>query len=62
MAQDQHLDKFDMALIAALQVDNSVPLRELADQVHLSTASVQRRIQRMQKTGVIKANTAVIDP
>lgn len=38
MAQDQHLDKFDMALIAALQVDNSVPLRELADQVHLSTA------------------------
>lgn len=62
MAQDQNLDKFDMALIAALQVDNSVPLRELADQVHLSTASVQRRIHRMQKTGVIKANAAVIDP
>lgn len=62
MAQDQNLDKFDMALIAALQVDNSVPLRELAEQVHLSTASVQRRIQRMQKTGVIKANAAIIDP
>lgn len=56
------LDKFDLALLKALQKDNTVPLRELASLVHLSTASVQRRIQRMQGDGVIKANTAVIDP
>ncbi|GLO51373.1 AsnC family transcriptional regulator [Pseudomonas putida] len=62
MNQDRNLDKFDMALMAALQVDSSVPLRELANQVHLSTASVQRRIQRLQKCGVIKGNAAVIDP
>ncbi|CAM3967642.1 Leucine-responsive regulatory protein [compost metagenome] len=56
------LDEFDLALLAALQRDNSQPLRELAEQVHLSTASVQRRIQRLKKTGVIQANAAVIDP
>jgi DNA-binding Lrp family transcriptional regulator len=62
MASSSALDKFDLALLKALQQDNTIPLRELASLVHLSTASVQRRIQRMQGDGVIKANTAVIDP
>lgn len=56
------LDDFDLALLDALQQDNSVPLRTLAEQVHLSTASVQRRIQRLKKAGFIQASTAVIDP
>ncbi|WP_327438173.1 Lrp/AsnC family transcriptional regulator [Pseudomonas donghuensis] len=56
------LDEFDLALLAALQRDNSQPLRELAEQVHLSTASVQRRIQRLKKSRVIQANAAVINP
>lgn len=56
------LDEFDLALLDALQQDNTIPLRVLAERVHLSTASVQRRIQRLQKTGVICANAAVIDP
>ncbi|ROL72635.1 Lrp/AsnC family transcriptional regulator [Pseudomonas vranovensis] len=56
------LDEFDLALLAALQRDNSQPLRELAEQVHLSSASVQRRIQRLKKAGVIQANAAVINP
>lgn len=62
MAFTPALDKFDLALLNALQQDNTTPLRELASLVHLSTASVQRRIQRMQSDGVIKANTAVVDP
>lgn len=56
------LDDFDLALLDALQQDNSAPLRTLAEQVHLSTASVQRRIQRLKKNGFIQASTAVIDP
>ncbi|OZI48874.1 AsnC family transcriptional regulator [Bordetella genomosp. 4] len=56
------LDNYDLALLDALQQDNSVPLRELAEHVHLSTASVQRRIQRLRKAGYIQANSAVIDP
>ncbi|MBM3104609.1 Lrp/AsnC family transcriptional regulator [Pseudomonas sp. P66] len=56
------LDDFDLALLDALQQDNSLALRQLAEQVHLSTASVQRRIQRLNANGVIQANAAVIDP
>ncbi|QUG77253.1 AsnC family transcriptional regulator [Erwinia sp. E602] len=55
-------DSFDLALLALLQQDNSLPLRELAEKVHLSTASVQRRIQRLKKAGFILASTAVLDP
>lgn len=56
------LDDFDLALLHLLQQDNSLPLRTLAEQVHLSSASVQRRIQRLQSAGVIQANVAVVDP
>lgn len=56
------LDDFDLALLDALQQDNSLPLRELAERVHLSSASVQRRIQRLKSSGFIQANVAVIDP
>ncbi|MGH8382214.1 Lrp/AsnC family transcriptional regulator [Pseudomonas sp.] len=56
------LDDFDLALLNNLQQDNSLPLRELAEQVHLSTASVQRRIQRLKSAGFIQANAAVVDP
>lgn len=56
------LDDFDLALLTALQQDNSLPLRELAERVHLSSASVQRRIQRLRNSGFIQANVAVIDP
>jgi DNA-binding Lrp family transcriptional regulator len=61
MALTPTLDKFDLALLNALQQDNTTPLRELADLVHLSTASVQRRVQRMLSDGIIKANVAVVD-
>ncbi|AIL61255.1 Lrp/AsnC family transcriptional regulator [Pseudomonas alkylphenolica] len=56
------LDDFDLALLNVLQQDNSLPLRELAERVHLSSASVQRRIQRLKTAGFIQANAAVIDP
>jgi DNA-binding Lrp family transcriptional regulator len=56
------LDAYDHQLLAILQKDNRTPLRVLAEQVHLSTAAVQRRIRRMEETGVITANAAVVDP
>ncbi|OTG60476.1 MULTISPECIES: Lrp/AsnC family transcriptional regulator [unclassified Acinetobacter] len=56
------LDKFDFALLQHLQKDCLTPLRELADLVHLSTASVQRRIQKLRDSGYIIGNNAVLDP
>ncbi|MBS0450021.1 MAG: Lrp/AsnC family transcriptional regulator [Proteobacteria bacterium] len=56
------LDAYDRQLLVILQKDNRTPLRVLAEQVHLSTAAVQRRIRRMEDAGVITANAAVVDP
>ncbi len=56
------LDSFDVAILAILQTDNLTPQREIAERVHLSPAAVQRRIQRLKDSGVIAANTAVLNP
>jgi Lrp/AsnC family transcriptional regulator, leucine-responsive regulatory protein len=56
------LDAFDLAILGILQRDNTTPQRAIAQAVHLSAPAVQRRIQRLQQNGVIRANVAVIDP
>lgn len=56
------LDPFDEAILAILQTNNLTPQREIAERVHLSPAAVQRRIKRLQDTGVIAANTAQLNP
>ncbi len=56
------LASFDLAILGVLQNDNTVPHRLIGEQVNLSAPSVQRRIRRMEKSGVIAANTAVLDP
>lgn len=56
------LDRFDRAILEVLQRDNKTPQREIAEAVSLSTAAVQRRITAMEKSGVICANVALIDP
>ncbi|WP_159712857.1 Lrp/AsnC family transcriptional regulator [Geminicoccus flavidas] len=59
---DSTLDRFDRAILAILQEDNTTPQRRIGELVHLSTAAVQRRIRRLEQTGVIQANTAQLDP
>lgn len=54
------LDSFDRAILDLLQRDNTLPQREIAESVHLSTPAVQRRIKRLQDSGVIAANVAVV--
>ena len=58
----QELDSFDVAILAILQSDNLTPQREIAERVHLSPAAVQRRIRRLQDSGVIAGNAAVLNP
>ncbi|MFS4580866.1 Lrp/AsnC family transcriptional regulator [Phaeobacter sp. C3_T13_0] len=56
------LDAFDLAILRILQKDCTKPQRQIGEAVNLSTASVQRRIRRMEMDGVISAQTAQIDP
>src|SRR3546814_557924 len=56
------LDCFDRAILREVQNDNRTALRDIGKRVHLSSAAVQRRLRRMEREGVIRANTAVLDP
>lgn len=56
------IDDFDRAILRVLQVDNGTPQRVIAERVGLSAPAVQRRIARLQASGVITANAAVVDP
>ena len=56
------LDRLDLAILKVLQRDNKTPQRSIAEIVNLSAPAVQRRIKRMEETGVIAANVAVVDP
>ena len=56
------IDRFDIAILDILQTDNTTPQRVIAQAVNLSAPAVQRRIQRLKDSGVIRANVAVLDP
>jgi len=54
-------DSFDRAILAILQRDNATPQREIAEAVSLSAPAVQRRIKRLEESGIIRAHVAVLD-
>lgn len=56
------LDRYDRAILGILQRDNKTPQRAIAEAVNLSAAAIQRRIAAMEKSGVIVANVAIVDP
>ncbi|MEM1200458.1 MAG: Lrp/AsnC family transcriptional regulator [Pseudomonadota bacterium] len=60
MSED--LDSFDLAILRLLQTDNAMAHRLIGEKVNLSAPSVQRRIRRMERSGVIAANVALVDP
>ncbi|MDQ8726860.1 Lrp/AsnC family transcriptional regulator [Bradyrhizobium sp. LHD-71] len=56
------LDRFDLAILAVVQRDNTTPQRVIGESINLSAPAVQRRVKRMEQAGVIQANVAVVDP
>lgn len=55
------LDEKDMAILRVLQQNGRATVKEIADQVHLSTTPVHERIKQMEETGVIKQYAALVD-
>jgi Lrp/AsnC family leucine-responsive transcriptional regulator len=56
------LDSFDIAILRVLQKDGTAPQRQIAESVNLSAPSVQRRIKRMEREGVISVQAAILNP
>ncbi|WP_425468630.1 Lrp/AsnC family transcriptional regulator [Pigmentiphaga aceris] len=61
-SSDPTLDRFDLAILDILQRDNTTWQRAIGEAVNLSAPAVQRRIKRMEESGVIRANVALVDP
>lgn len=55
------MDAVDLKLLSQLQADLRTSIADLAEIAGASTASVQRRLKRLRESGVIAAETAVLD-
>ncbi len=56
------LDSVDIRLLRILEKDARTPLRKMAREVGLSISGVRRRVQQMEKRGIIKGQSVIIDP
>ncbi|MBL8264362.1 MAG: Lrp/AsnC family transcriptional regulator [Xanthomonadaceae bacterium] len=56
------LDRTDLLLLAELQGGARLTNAELAERVHLSPSACLRRVQRLEREGVIAGYRAEVDP
>ncbi len=56
------IDPIDLKILALLQEDASLSSAQVAEHVGLSASPCWRRIQRLEKDGVIRRRVALLDP
>ena len=56
------MDGFDRKILNCLQRDAAMPLSEIAEQVGLSSTPCWRRVQNLEKAGIIAERVAILDP
>jgi Lrp/AsnC family leucine-responsive transcriptional regulator len=56
------LDRIDLTILAELQKGGRLANAELAERVHLSASACLRRVQRLEREGVIAGYRAEVDP
>jgi Lrp/AsnC family transcriptional regulator len=63
LARNPHvsLDPIDLRLLRLLQQDAELPLADLAERVGLSPTPCWRRIQKLEKAGIIRRRVALLD-
>jgi Lrp/AsnC family transcriptional regulator len=54
-------DSIDTRILSLLQADAGMTVKDIAEQVNLSSTPCWKRIQRMQDNGVIRATVALLD-
>lgn len=56
------LEDPDRRLLRVLQSDATLPTRELAERAGLSASTAWRRLQALERAGVIRGRVALLDP
>ena len=54
-------DKFDELILQELKSNGRIPNTELAEKIGLSASACLRRVQELEKSGVIKGYRAILD-
>jgi len=60
--ENSDLDRFDYMILDALAVDGRMSITELSARIGLSKTPCQRRVEKLQRSGVIRGFAAIIDP
>jgi Lrp/AsnC family transcriptional regulator len=55
------LDRFDYAILAALQADGTLSIAGLSDKVGLSTTPCWKRLKRLEEDGYIETRVAIVN-
>lgn len=55
------MDSIDMQILDMLQQNARTPLKTIAEKVFLSSPAVSTRIEHLEKQGIIKGYTAMVD-
>ena len=55
------LDKFDCAILAALQADGTLSIAALSEKVGLSSTPCWKRVKRLEEEGYIESRVAIIN-
>lgn len=56
------LDELDRRIVALLLKDARTPAAQIAEQIGLSRPAVADRLDKLERQGVIRGTTAVVDP
>ena len=55
------MDNIDIKILDMLQKNARTPLKAIAESVFLSSPAVSTRIEHLEKQGIIKAYTSIVD-
>ena len=55
------MDRIDRRILECVQEDSTLSVADIADKVGLSSTPCWRRIQKLEKTGVIRKRVALLD-
>ena len=56
------IDRVDLEILKMLQEDGRIPFTDIAQKLKLSESTIRKRVQALQRKGVIRRFTVEIDP
>ncbi len=62
MEQIYKLDKLDKEILSILMKDAKIPYTEIAQRLIVSAGTIHVRMKRMERLGIVKGATLVLDP